>query len=177
MKAAYEALGGRFIEHAGATQIAPAVWLTGPVPRQYPERNWSGAGRVQTDGGLVEDTIAEDASLVIDTADGLILVSGCGHAGVINTIEHARKVVRSAPVVAAVGGFHLLAASDATLEWTGTKLKEFGVRFLLGAHCTGLEAVYRLRSIIGLTRKTAVVGAVGSSFTLGAGISALALAG
>lgn len=177
MKAAYEALGGRFIEHAGATQIAPAVWLTGPVPRQYPERNWSGSGRVQTAGGLVEDTIAEDASLVIDTADGLILVSGCGHAGVINTIEHARKVVRSAPVVAAVGGFHLLAASDATLEWTGTKLKEFGVRFLLGAHCTGLEAVYRLRSIIGLTRKTAVVGAVGSSFTLGAGISALALAG
>ena len=177
LKAAYEALGGVFVEHAGPTELVPAVWLTGPVPRQYPERNWSGAGRVQTTGGLVEDTIPEDASVIVDTAEGLVVVSGCGHAGVINTIEYARKVVRNAPVLAAVGGFHLFAASDETLEWTGNKLKEFGVRYLLGAHCTGLEAVYRLRNMLGLTRKTAVVGAVGSSFTLDSGISALSLAG
>jgi 7,8-dihydropterin-6-yl-methyl-4-(beta-D-ribofuranosyl)aminobenzene 5'-phosphate synthase len=177
LKAAYEALGGQFVEHAGATQLLPAVWFTGPVPRQYPERNWSGTGRVQTAGGLIEDTIAEDASVIVDTADGLVVVSGCGHAGVINTIEYARKVVRDAPVLAAVGGFHLFAASDATLEWTGNKLKSSGLRYLLGAHCTGLEAVYRLRTMLGLTRETAVVGAVGSSFTLGTGISALSLAG
>ena len=176
LKAAYEALGGQFVEHAGPTQLLPAVWLTGPVPRQYPERNWSGTGRVQTAGGLVEDTVPEDASVIVDTADGLIVVSGCGHAGVINTIEYARKVVREAPVLAAVGGFHLFAADDATLEWTGSKLKAFGLRYLLGAHCTGLEAVYRLRTMLGLTRKTAVVGAVGSSFTLGTGISARNLA-
>jgi 7,8-dihydropterin-6-yl-methyl-4-(beta-D-ribofuranosyl)aminobenzene 5'-phosphate synthase len=47
---------------------------------------------------------------------------------------------------------------------------------LLGAHCTGIEAVYRLRALVGLARTTAVVGAVGSSFTLGKGIDALALA-
>ena len=172
-----EALGGQFVEHAGPTELLPAVWLTGPVPRAYPERNWSGTGRVQTAKGLIEDTVAEDASVIVDTADGLIVVSGCGHAGVINTIEYARKVVREAPVLAAVGGFHLFAADDATLESTGDKLKAFGLRYLLGAHCTGLEAVYRLRTMLGLTRKTAVVGAVGSSFTLGSGISALRLAG
>ena len=177
LKAAYEALGGVFVEHEGPTQLLPAVWLTGPIPRPNPERNWSGAGRVQTANGLVEDTIPEDASIVVDTADGLIVVSGCGHAGIVNTIEHARKVVRQAPVLAAVGGFHLFAASDDTLEWTGNRLKTFGLRYLLGAHCTGLEAVYRLRAILGLTRKTAVVGAVGASFTLGTGISPLNLAG
>ena len=111
------------------------------------------AGRVQTAGGLVEDTIAEDASVIVDTADGLIVVSGCGHAGMINTIEYARKVVRETPVLAAVGGFHLFAANDATLESTGNKLKAFGLRYLLGAHCTGLEAVYRLRAMLGLTRR------------------------
>ena len=155
----------------------PGVWLTGPVPRQHAERNWSGSGRVQTAGGLVEDTIAEDASVIVDTADGLIVVSGCGHAGIINTIEYARQVVRAAPVLAAIGGFHLLAADDATLEWTGNKLNAFGLRYLLGAHCTGLEAVYRLRTMLGLTRQTAVVAAVGSSFTAGTGITALILAG
>ena len=176
-KAAYEALGGVFVEHAGPAQLFPSVWLTGPVPRQYPERNYGGTGRVQTPSGIVEDNVPEDASIVVDTPDGLLLVSGCGHAGIINTIEHARKVIRPAPVVAAVGGFHLFSASDATLEWTGNKLKEFKLQYFLGAHCTGIEAVYRLRAIVGLTRQTAVVGAVGSSFTLGKGISALSLAG
>ena len=146
------------------------------MPRTYPERNWSVAGRVQTPSGLIEDTVPEDSSIVVDTAQGLILISGCGHAGVINTIEYSRKIVRTAPLLAAVGGFHLFAATDAQLGWTAGKLREFGLQHLLGAHCTGIEAVYRLRSLLGLTRRTAVVGAVGSSFTLGKGIDALALA-
>ena len=95
----------------------------------------------------------------------------------INTLEYARKIVRQAPVIAAIGGFHLFAANDETLQWTGSKLKEFGVQQLLGAHCTGIEAVYRLRTMLGLTRKTAVVGAVGSTYTLGQGIRALNIAG
>lgn len=177
VKAAYEALGGQFVEHAAAAAIFPSVWLTGPVPRPHPERNWSGSGRVQTAAGLVEDTVPEDASVVIDTPEGLVVLSGCGHAGIVNTIAHARKVVREAPVVAAVGGFHLFAASDEALAWTAERLKDAGVQYLLGAHCTGIEAVYRLRALLGLTRKTAVVGAVGSSFTLGSGIRALNLAG
>ncbi len=176
IKAAYEATGGVFIEHEGPARLLPAVWLTGSVPRPYPERNWGATGRVQTPVGLVEDTVPEDASIIVDTPEGLILVSGCGHAGIINTIEHSRKIVRAAPLLAAVGGFHLFAATDANLEWTAGKLREFGLRHLLGAHCTGIEAVYRIRSLVGLTRQTAVVGAVGSSFTLGKGISALSLA-
>jgi 7,8-dihydropterin-6-yl-methyl-4-(beta-D-ribofuranosyl)aminobenzene 5'-phosphate synthase len=177
LRAAYEKLGGAFVEHDGPAVLGPAVWLTGPVPRQHPERNWSTTGRVQAPAGLLEDNVPEDASVVIDTADGLVVLSGCGHAGIINTIEYARKVVRPAPVVAAVGGFHLFGAGDSALAWTAGKLKEFGLRHLLGAHCTGIEAVYRLRALLGLTRQTAVVGAVGSSFTLGTGINPLSVAG
>jgi 7,8-dihydropterin-6-yl-methyl-4-(beta-D-ribofuranosyl)aminobenzene 5'-phosphate synthase len=176
LKSEYETLGGTFVEHSGPIELVPGVWFTGPVRRTHPERNWSGAEKVQTADGLVEDTIAEDASIVIDTGEGLILVSGCGHAGIVNTIEQARRVVREAPILAAIGGFHLFAATDVVLQWTGKKLKEFGVRYVLGAHCTGLEAVYRLRAMLDLDRSHAVVGAVGSSFTSGTGISALSLA-
>jgi 7,8-dihydropterin-6-yl-methyl-4-(beta-D-ribofuranosyl)aminobenzene 5'-phosphate synthase len=56
------------------------------------------------------------------------------------------------------------------------KLKEFGLAHLLGAHCTGIEAVFRIRQRAGLTRKTGVVGAIGSSFSLEGGIDPLALA-
>ena len=109
--------------------------------------------------------------------EGLVVISGCGHAGMVNTLEYARMKVRTAPILAAVGGFHLLAATDSSLDWTATKLRENRPSsYLLGAHCTGIEAVYRLRSLLGLPRETAVVGAVGSSFTVGKGIDALALA-
>ena len=142
-KAQYEASGGVFVEHEGPAELLPAVWWTGPVPRMHAERNWGAVGRVQTPEGLVEDTVPEDSSIVVDTAQGLVLVSGCGHAGIINTIEYSRKIVRAAPLVAAIGGFHLFAASDASLDWTAWKLREFGLQHLLGAHCTGIEAVYR----------------------------------
>jgi 7,8-dihydropterin-6-yl-methyl-4-(beta-D-ribofuranosyl)aminobenzene 5'-phosphate synthase len=176
LKADYEGLGGSFTEHAGPAQILPGIWITGPVPRTHPERNWSGARRVQTPAGPVEDTIPEDTSVVVDTPQGLVVVSGCGHAGIVNTLEYARKVVRKAPVHSAIGGFHLFAASDEHLGWTATRLREMGLGHLLGAHCTGLEAVFRLRQLTGLPRDKAVVSAVGSSFTLGAGIEPLALA-
>ena len=181
LKAQYEATGGTFVEHAGPTAVMPGVTMLGPVPRVHPERNWSSprggeTGRVQTPEGLVEDNVPEDTSLVVDTAEGLVLISGCGHSGIINAMEFARKSVRAAPVYAAMGGFHLFAASDQTLAWTAGKLKEFGVRHLMGAHCTGIEAVYRLRQMVGLNRDTAIVGAVGASYTHGKGFDPTVLA-
>jgi 7,8-dihydropterin-6-yl-methyl-4-(beta-D-ribofuranosyl)aminobenzene 5'-phosphate synthase len=157
-------------------ELVPGVWLTGPVPRAHPERNWSGKGQVQTPQGAVEDTIPEDQSLVIDTDQGLVIVSGCGHAGIINTLEFAQKQVRAAPIHAAIGGFHLFRADEQTLAWTGRKLRELKLGNLMGAHCTGIEAVFRLRELAGLQRRTCVVGAVGASFELGKGLDPLELA-
>ena len=181
LKAPFEATGGTFVEHAGPAKLLPGVTMLGPIPRVHPERNWGSPrggrqGRVQTPNGAVEDNVPEDTSLVVETADGLVLVSGCGHAGIVNTMEFARKTAGAVPFAAAIGGFHLFGASDETLAWTAGKIKEFGVRHLLGAHCTGIEAVFRLRQLAGLTRETAVVGAVGASFTLGKGIDPTALA-
>jgi 7,8-dihydropterin-6-yl-methyl-4-(beta-D-ribofuranosyl)aminobenzene 5'-phosphate synthase len=174
--AAYEKLGGRFIEHAEPAEIHPGVWLTGPVPRVHPEKNWSAVGKVRAPEGLVEDTIPEDQSLVIETDSGLVVVSGCGHAGIINSLEYARKAVKDAPIHAALGGFHLFIASGEHLAWTGAKLKEMGLEHFLGAHCTGIEAVFRLRSSTGLVRDRCVVGSVGAAFELGKGIEPLLLA-
>ena len=176
LKAEYEKLGGTFVEFDKPTRLAPGVWMTGPVPRTYPEKNWSVSGQLQTPSGPIEDNVPEDSSIVIQTAQGLVVLSGCGHAGIVNTIEYAQKRVQNAPVHAAIGGFHLFAASDDTLAWTASKLKEARVQYFLGAHCTGIEAVFRIRQALGLPRKQALVGAVGASFTLGTGIDPKALA-
>jgi 7,8-dihydropterin-6-yl-methyl-4-(beta-D-ribofuranosyl)aminobenzene 5'-phosphate synthase len=85
-------------------------------------------------------------------------------------------MVPGAPVRAVIGGLHLLDADDRSLEWTAGQMRGAGLKYLLGAHCTGLEAVYRLRALLGLDRRSVVVGAVGSSYSSDAGIDALWLA-
>lgn len=176
IKAEYEKLGGTFVEYDEPTRLAAGVWMTGPVPRVHPERNWSVSTQLQSPAGPVEDTVPEDSSIVVQTAQGLVVVSGCGHAGIVNTLEYAQKRIQQAPVHAAIGGFHLFAASDETLAWTASKLKDARVQYFLGAHCTGIESVFRIRQALALPRRSAVVGAVGASFTLGKGIDPKALA-
>lgn len=171
MKKEYEATGGRFVEQDGPTEIFPGAWLSGPVPRKYPERNWSNARKMKTSDGIVEDTIPEDQTLVLDTHRGLVVITGCGHAGIVNILTHAHGAFPDSPFYAVLGGLHLFPATDETLDWTAEKMKEFGIANLIGAHCTGIEAVFRLRERLNLSRKTAVVGAVGSTFSLSDGIA------
>lgn len=176
VKRAFEATGGRFIEITGPTEILPGVWLTGPVPRVHPERNWGTLGKVRRDGKDVEDTVPEDMAMVFQTEQGLVELFGCGHAGVINTLEHVRKTIDPKAVKAVIGGLHLFLNDDKQLAWTAGQLKTFGLQQLVGAHCTGIEAVFRIREIAGLTRQTCVVGAVGASYSLSKGINPMRVA-
>jgi 7,8-dihydropterin-6-yl-methyl-4-(beta-D-ribofuranosyl)aminobenzene 5'-phosphate synthase len=170
IKRDYEATGGQFIEHAKPAELLPGVWVTGPVPRLYPEKNYPEGIEVATGDGWVADEVSEDQSLVFNTPRGLILLAGCGHAGIINTLEYARKFVRPAPATTVLGGFHLYDATDAQVDWTADKLKEFRVAQILGAHCTGIESLYRLRQRLGLNRQSCAIGSVGASFDLKDGI-------
>jgi 7,8-dihydropterin-6-yl-methyl-4-(beta-D-ribofuranosyl)aminobenzene 5'-phosphate synthase len=167
----YEATGGHFILHDGPTELAPGVWFTGPVPRKYPETNWSNEGlRIHTSTGDTVDNIPDDAALVFDTSDGLVILTGCGHAGIVNIATYALTITDKKTVVAVIGGLHLFAKTDDVVDWTGAQLKRFGVKYLLAGHCTGIEATMRLRQALGLDRHTAPVSSVGSSFTLHKGI-------
>jgi 7,8-dihydropterin-6-yl-methyl-4-(beta-D-ribofuranosyl)aminobenzene 5'-phosphate synthase len=170
IKADYEKSGGVFVVHDKPVELYPGVWLTGPVPRKYPERNWSGTGKVKAPAGIVEDNVPEDMALVFDTPQGLVVLTGCGHAGVVNICDFARTIIRPGRIHALIGGIHLFNAKDDTLAWTTGKLKEFGLDNLIGAHCTGVETVYRFRQDLGLDRAHAVVGAVGAKFELGPGL-------
>ena len=177
IRAQYTAMGAEFVPHDRPSQLLPGVWFTAAVPRVTQEKNWSRGLRIKSATGTVDDTVPEDAALIFDTQDGLVILTACGHAGVVNIAEYARKLLGSQSILAIVGGLHLFAASDDTVLWTGGRLRSFGLRYLLAGHCTGIEATFRLRQILGLDRKTAVVSAVGSSFTLGKGIDARELAG
>jgi 7,8-dihydropterin-6-yl-methyl-4-(beta-D-ribofuranosyl)aminobenzene 5'-phosphate synthase len=177
LKKEYEELGGEFVLIDRPTELFPGAWLTGPVPRTHPERNWTVMRKVRhEDGRVVEDNLPEDMSMVLDTEKGLVLISGCGHAGIINTLEYARQKVRETGVHAALGGFHLFEADANTLDWTAAKLGSMGLQHFLGAHCTGIESVFGLRQRLSLTRASCSVGAVGSRFSLKSGLDPGAIA-
>jgi 7,8-dihydropterin-6-yl-methyl-4-(beta-D-ribofuranosyl)aminobenzene 5'-phosphate synthase len=100
----------------------------------------------------------------------LAVVTGCGHAGIVNTVQHARTVVRTAPVLAAIGGFHLFNAQPATIDWTADKLLGFQVAQILAAHCTGIENTFLLRQRMKRSRQDVVVASVGATFDLDRGV-------
>jgi 7,8-dihydropterin-6-yl-methyl-4-(beta-D-ribofuranosyl)aminobenzene 5'-phosphate synthase len=168
--AAYVSSGGRFIVIDRPQKIAPGIYLTGPVPRRYPEKNYTPGRTLTTPAGVVEDNVPEDMSMVIRTSRGLVLLTGCGHAGIVNTLEDVVQQLPGEKVVAVVGGMHLLEAKQEQLDWTANKLKTMGVQYFLGAHCTGLNSVYRIREVTGMTKENCLVGTVGTTFDLDQGI-------
>jgi len=175
LRARHLAEGGHFEEKAGPVEIAPGVWFTGPVPRPNAETNWNPGFKRKTATGLIDDDVPEDSALIFVTDEGIVILTGCGHAGIMNLVDDARRIAGDKPLLAVIGGLHLFAKSDAVLAASAAKMQ--GLRYLLAAHCTGIEATIKLRALLGLDRHTAVVAAVGSSFTLGKGIDALEIAG
>ena len=169
---AIEASGATFIVYEQATEIAPQVWLTGPVPRQHDERNYPQGPRwvMQQDGQTVPDIIPESQSLVIVAAEGPILISGCGHAGLVNTLDYVQSKVSDQSPQAAIGGFHLFAASDEVLRWTGAAVAQRQLGHFVGSHCTGFESVYQIREHAHMDRAHALVGAIGTRYGTGRGI-------
>ena len=161
-----ESLGINFKNHINPSQVIPGLWTTGQIPRKYDERNWSKLGKmIDLNGNIVEDTIPEDQSLFFDTENGIVLISGCGHAGLVNTLDYVKKIIPNRPIYKIIGGFHLLNLNEDKLEWTAKKMKEFGVEFFVGAHCTGLNSTYSIRNFMNLSSKNALVGSVGTYIT------------
>jgi 7,8-dihydropterin-6-yl-methyl-4-(beta-D-ribofuranosyl)aminobenzene 5'-phosphate synthase len=171
-----EDAGVEFIVHAGPTEIVPGLWLTGPVARPHPEKNYPAQIKIEENGRWIDDYVPESQGVTIVTAEGHIVLLGCGHSGVVNMLTHVQAAVADLPIHAVMGGLHLFNASDETLGWTADRLRDIGVQHLMAGHCTGVEPLFRLRAGLNLTRETAVVGAVGSQFILGEGIRPTAIA-
>lgn len=168
----YMQTGGKIVLHKNFEEIFPGIYLTGNVPRVHPEKNYPVTSKKKDAAGtIVEDNIPEDMSLIIRTEKGLVLLSGCGHSGIINTITHTQNNLKQLPVFAAIGGFHLLNNPDEQIKWTASQLKQSGIKYFMGAHCTGIEPVYQIREWAGLKRGECVVGAVGATFDLTKGFT------
>ncbi len=139
------------LEEAGATfdlsscfrEIAPGVFLTGEVPRSIPFEIGD-KGLFCDCTGQQSDNTPDDQTLILDTSKGLVLVLGCCHAGIRNTIEHVTRTMDRQDIYAIIGGTHLGFYDKEQIDNTISVLKKAGIRKLAAGHCTGFAASVRL---------------------------------
>lgn len=86
------------------------------------------------------DFVADDSAIALQTEKGLFVITGCGHAGIVNTLEHARKVTGEQRIFGIMGGFHLKKRDRQTIE-TIHYLEKNRVEHVIPSHCTALPAL------------------------------------
>jgi 7,8-dihydropterin-6-yl-methyl-4-(beta-D-ribofuranosyl)aminobenzene 5'-phosphate synthase len=135
-----ENLGARFTLTDKSVRLSDHFFTTGEIPMltDYEEID-SGMFDKKT-GEMLPDELKDDLALVIDADYGLVVILGCAHRGIVNTIRQAQKVTGKDLVYAAIGGTHLLNAEKPRWQKTAADLKAMGVQYLGVSHCTGFEA-------------------------------------
>ena len=129
-------------------RLGDGLGLTGPIPRHHPEEAASGPFHLDLEG-RDPDPLEDDQALWLALPPGLVVLLGCAHAGVINTLDHIRAITKRDAVLAVVGGLHLASASDARIRPTVQTLWGTAVKQVAPVHCTGLPATALLRETFG----------------------------
>jgi 7,8-dihydropterin-6-yl-methyl-4-(beta-D-ribofuranosyl)aminobenzene 5'-phosphate synthase len=136
-------IGADFDLNAAPREIIPSVILTGEVRRRNGFE--TGDTGLYTDPfGVTTDPLADDQSMALIGGRGLVLLLGCCHAGIVNTIEAAREITGVQHVQAVIGGTHLGFCGDKQLDATVKSLREMQVECIYGSHCTGFAAAVKL---------------------------------
>lgn len=124
-------------------EIADGLWLTGQIPRQNDFEDTGGAFFLDR-ACTQPDPIIDDQAVYFRSDRGLVVILGCAHAGVINTLDYICALTGETRIHAVLGGMHLLHADENRLQHTIRRLGNFGVQQIGLAHCTGFAAMARL---------------------------------
>ncbi|NLL90658.1 MAG: MBL fold metallo-hydrolase [Dehalococcoidales bacterium] len=139
-KAELENRGAVFKLSKEAVYITPNIITTGEIP-MLAEYEGVECNLLVKEGEIyAPDRIADDLSLIINTETGLVVITGCGHRGIVNILSHARKLTGNDSVYAVIGGIHLCRASEERIQRTIAELKNLEVKKLGLCHCTGFHA-------------------------------------
>lgn len=127
----------------GPMEIVEGLWSTGAIPRTNDYEDTGGAF-FKDEACRESDELPDDQAVFLITRTGTVVILGCAHAGVINTLRYIRSLTKNRPIHAVVGGMHLLHASPRRMEMTVAELRRMDVKRLMPCHCTGFAAKARL---------------------------------
>jgi 7,8-dihydropterin-6-yl-methyl-4-(beta-D-ribofuranosyl)aminobenzene 5'-phosphate synthase len=139
------ASGGRLIDTEGPTLVTDGVYVTGQVPRVSGFEDTGVAAYAFLDEAMTSpDPIIDDQALFFRVPEGVVIVLGCGHAGLVNTMRYVAELLGEDRIFAVVGGTHLVSASPERMRLTQDALRRYGVQQIMLSHCTGVDAYAQL---------------------------------
>jgi len=144
-----DASGGVILPARNPVTIMKGVTTSGEIERNIPYEKAKGFWTIDEEK-FKEDIMPDDQALIFNIKEkGLVILCGCAHAGIINTIRQARKVTGTDKIYTVVGGFHLTKASDERIKLTIKELLKLGPEVVGPCHCTGSKAVRQLTEAFG----------------------------
>ena len=126
-------------------EVAPGVFATGQIPRHTSYEDTGGAFFLD-EACSRPDLLVDDQALYIKSPRGMVVLLGCAHSGVVNTLDYVAKLSGCSEIHAVIGGTHLLRASAERLEATAQALTDYRVEVIAPCHCTGAAATAFLRT-------------------------------
>lgn len=156
----WEALGAEIVTSEAPYRFAPGCWTTGYVPRESFEHSGRSKQSYYRDGDrLIRDDVEDDQALVLNLeGKGLVVVAGCAHAGIVNTVMHAQAITGIDRIHAVLGGFHLAHAEDEEIEQTLAAFNQWQPALISASHCTGFGPICRFAAEFPETFVPGVVG-------------------
>ena len=146
---ALESLGARFTLTNQPTKISDNIMTTGEIPMNTEYENIHDQLFVKEGDRWSPDNVPDDQALIIKTPHGLVIISGCAHRGIINTIQHAKNITGVEKVHAILGGCHLKDQPVHRITKTVHALEELNIDKIGVSHCTGMEASLEMARIFG----------------------------
>jgi 7,8-dihydropterin-6-yl-methyl-4-(beta-D-ribofuranosyl)aminobenzene 5'-phosphate synthase len=139
-------------------EVVPGVWMTGEIPRTNNFEDTGGPFFL--DAELTQaDPLLDDQALFFTAQEGVAVVLGCAHAGVVNTLDHVAKLTGRSTIHTVMGGMHLERASARRMAETFAALDRFEVQNIVPLHCTGDKARAAFRNAFGERCLAAAAGA------------------
>ncbi len=128
------------------TQLSTGIWFSGQVPRVTDFEKQDEHLKIATDKGYETDPVVDDISLLVETASGPVIVTGCAHAGIVNIIRHFEQKTGHRKFFGIIGGTHLgFIGSQNQLDQSMQAFESYGFDLVAAAHCTGNAAAAAMR--------------------------------
>jgi 7,8-dihydropterin-6-yl-methyl-4-(beta-D-ribofuranosyl)aminobenzene 5'-phosphate synthase len=145
-----EQLGGVVVEESGPREVLPGFFVSGEIAlAQELEAAEAHLLAENVEGEMVRDAFPEEQALVMKTERGVIVLIGCAHRGLLNSVAAARKACGESRVQAILGGAHLRGASREHIEQTVDSVVGLELELVALGHCTGKEAEERFAQALG----------------------------
>ena len=142
-------LGGSLLLSRNPVQLVEDVSTTGEIERVTSYEKTEGLWTVNRER-FMPDVLLDDQSLIFKIeGKGLVIVSGCAHSGIVNTVIHSRKLMEVEKLHAVIGGFHLKDSSREKIQQTINDLSAFNPEIICPCHCTGKEAIAMFKETFG----------------------------